>query len=120
MSIVDIAREKALEQGKGLNQEELLQVLQVPDSQLEEIADIAHQTRLKWCGPDVSVEGIISIKTGGCPEDCHFCSQSGLFESPVRAVRLNIPELVEAAQKTAKSGATEFCIVAAVKSPDDR
>ena len=67
MSIVDIAREKALEQGKGLNQEELLQVLQVPDSQLEEIADIAHQTRLKWCGPDVSVEGIISIKTGGCP-----------------------------------------------------
>ena len=117
MSIVDIAREKALEQGKGLNQEELLQVLQVPDSQLEEIADIAHQTRLKWCGPDVSVEGIISIKTGGCPEDCHFCSQSGLFESPVRAVRLNIPELVEAAQKTAKSGATEFCIVAAVKGP---
>lgn len=120
MSIIDIAREKALEQGKGLNQEELLQVLQVPDSQLEEIADIAHQTRLKWCGPDVSVEGIISIKTGGCPEDCHFCSQSGLFESPVRAVRLNIPELVEAAQKTAKTGATEFCIVAAVKSPDDR
>ena len=46
MSIIDIAREKALEQGKGLNQEELLQVLQVPDSQLEEIADIAHQTRL--------------------------------------------------------------------------
>ena len=68
MSIVDIAREKALEQGKGLNQEELLQVLQVPDSQLEEIADIAHQTRLKWCGPDVSVEGIISIKTGGWPQ----------------------------------------------------
>ena len=110
MSIVDIAREKALEQGKGLNQEELLQVLQVPDSQLEEIADIAHQTRLKWCGPDVSVEGIISIKTGGCPEDCHFCSQSGLFESPVRAVRLNIPELVEAAQKTATVSYTHLTL----------
>ena len=52
MSIVDIAREKALEQGIGLNQEELLQVLQIPDEQLEEIADIAHKTRLKWCGPD--------------------------------------------------------------------
>ena len=49
MSIVDIAREKALEQGIGLNEEELLQVLQIPDEQLEEIADIAHQTRLKWC-----------------------------------------------------------------------
>lgn len=83
------------------------------------LADIAHQTRLQWCGPDVSVEGIISIKTDGCPEDCHFCSQSGLFESPVRAVRLNIEELVEAARKTAKTGATEFCIVAAVKGPDE-
>ncbi|MEX3563778.1 biotin synthase BioB [Corynebacterium phoceense] len=119
MTILDTARAKALEQGIGLNEEELLEILQVPDVQLEELADIAHQTRLKWCGPDVSVEGIISIKTGGCPEDCHFCSQSGLFESPVRAARLNIPELVEAAQKTAKTGATEFCIVAAVKSPDD-
>ena len=119
MTILDTVRAKALEQGIGLNEEELLEVLQVPDEQLEELADIAHQTRLKWCGPDVSVEGIISIKTGGCPEDCHFCSQSGLFESPVRAARLNIPELVEAAQKTAKTGATEFCIVAAVKSPDD-
>ncbi|KXI15313.1 biotin synthase [Corynebacterium sp. CMW7794] len=119
MTILDTARAKALEQGIGLNEEELLEILQVPDEQLEELADIAHQTRLKWCGPDVSVEGIISIKTGGCPEDCHFCSQSGLFESPVRAARLNIPELVEAAQKTAKTGATEFCIVAAVKSPDD-
>lgn len=119
MTILDTARAKALEQGIGLNEEELLEILQVLDDQLEELADIAHQTRLKWCGPDVSVEGIISIKTGGCPEDCHFCSQSGLFESPVRAARLNIPELVEAAQKTAKTGATEFCIVAAVKSPDD-
>ena len=55
MSIVDLAREKALEQGIGLNEEELLQVLQIPDEQLEEIADIAHQTRLKWCGPDLSL-----------------------------------------------------------------
>ena len=72
MTILDTVRAKALEQGIGLNEEELLEVLQVPDGQLEELADIAHQTRLKWCGPDVSVEGIISIKTGGCPEDCHF------------------------------------------------
>jgi biotin synthase len=66
------------------------------------------------------VEGIVSLKTGGCPEDCHFCSQSGQFTSPVRAVWLNIPELVEAAKETAKTGATEFCIVAAVRGPDER
>ena len=59
-------------------------------------------------------------KTGGCPEDCHFCSQSGLFESPVRSAWLDIAGLVEAAKQTQKSGATEFCIVAAVKGPDDR
>ena len=64
------------------------------------------------------MEGIISIKTGGCPEDCHFCSQSGLFDSPVRGVWLDIPELVKAAKETAATGATEFCIVAAVRGPD--
>ncbi|MEO6702419.1 MAG: biotin synthase BioB, partial [Jatrophihabitantaceae bacterium] len=71
-------------------------------------------------GPEVEVEGIVSVKTGGCPEDCHFCSQSGLFTSPVRAVWLDIPSLVEAARQTAATGATEFCIVAAVRGPDER
>ena len=73
----------------------------------------------QW-GPEVEVEGIVSIKTGGCPEDCHFCSQSGRFETPVRAVKLDIPSLVEAARETAATGATEFCIVAAVRGPDQR
>jgi biotin synthase len=62
----------------------------------------------------------VSLKTGGCPEDCHFCSQSGLFTSPVRSVWLDIPSLVEAAKQTAATGATEFCIVAAVRGPDAR
>ncbi len=115
--ILDIAREKALEKGEGLNQEEILQVLQVPDEDLKELLEIAHETRIKHCGVDVSLEGIISLKTGGCPEDCHFCSQSGLFESPVRAVTLDINELVEAAKQSEKMGAAEFCIVAAVKGP---
>ena len=75
---------------------------------------------MRWCGPAVEVEGIVSIKTGGCPEDCHFCSQSGRFETPVRAARLDIPSLVEAARETAGTGATEFCIVAAVRGPDER
>ena len=75
---------------------------------------------MRWCGPEVEVEGIVSLKTGGCPEDCHFCSQSGLFASPVRAVWLDIPALVEAAKQTAATGATEFCIVAAVRGPDER
>jgi biotin synthase len=114
------AREQVLERGQGLNQDQTLQVLQLPDDRLDELLALAHEVRMAWCGPDVEVEGIISLKTGGCPEDCHFCSQSGLFASPVRSAWLDIPSLVEAAKQTAKTGATEFCIVAAVRGPDER
>jgi len=114
------ARDQVLERGEGLDQDQTLQVLQLPDENLDELLELAHEVRMKWCGPDVEVEGIISLKTGGCPEDCHFCSQSGLFASPVRSAWLDIPSLVEAAKQTAKTGATEFCIVAAVRGPDER
>ena len=118
--ILDVARERVLERGEGLSETQVLQVLRLPDDRLEEALALAHEVRLRWCGPDVEVEGIVSLKTGGCPEDCHFCSQSGRFETPVRAARIDVPSLVEAARQTAATGATEFCIVAAVRGPDDR
>jgi len=118
--ILTEAREQVLERGEGLTQDQVLTVLQLPDERLDELLALAHDVRMRWCGPEVEVEGIISLKTGGCPEDCHFCSQSGLFASPVRSAWLDIPSLVEAAKQTAKSGATEFCIVAAVRGPDER
>jgi biotin synthase len=118
--ILAVARQQVLERGEGLTQDQVLQVLRLPDDRLDELLALAHEVRMAWCGPEVEVEGIISLKTGGCPEDCHFCSQSGLFASPVRSAWLDIPSLVEAAKQTAKSGATEFCIVAAVRGPDDR
>ena len=62
--ILDIAREKCLERGEGLNQEEILQILQIEDDRLQELLDLAHQVRIKHCGVDVSLEGIISLKTG--------------------------------------------------------
>jgi biotin synthase len=118
--ILDIAREQVLKRGVGLDEHQTLQVLQLPDDNVDDALALAHEVRMRWCGPEVEVEGIVSIKTGGCPEDCHFCSQSGRFETPVRAVRLDIPSLVEAAKQTAATGATEFCIVAAVRGPDER
>ncbi|MBS2989733.1 biotin synthase BioB [Rhodococcus erythropolis] len=120
VDILDQAREQVLERGVGLTESQVLEVLRLDDDRLEDLLALAHDVRMKWCGPEVEVEGIISLKTGGCPEDCHFCSQSGLFQSPVRAAWLDIPSLVEAAKQTAKSGATEFCIVAAVRGPDAR
>ena len=114
------ARVQVLDGGQGLGEADLLSVLQLPDSHLDELLALAHEVRMRWCGPEVEVEGIISLKTGGCPEDCHFCSQSGQFSSPVRTAWLDVPSLVAAAKQTAKTGATEFCIVAAVRGPDKR
>ena len=119
-SILDHARGRVLEEGIGLDQAAILEVLRLPDDEIADALQLAHEVRMRWCGPEVEVEGIVSLKTGGCPEDCHFCSQSGQFTSPVRSVWLNVPELVRAANQTAATGASEFCIVAAVRGPDDR
>lgn len=118
--ILQRAREQVLERGQGLSPDDLVEVLRLPDERVPELLELAHEVRMRHCGPEVEVEGIISLKTGGCPEDCHFCSQSGQFTSPVRSVWLDIPQLVQAAQETATTGATEFCIVAAVRGPDER
>ncbi len=118
--VLTVAREQVLDQGTGLSEQQTLAVLHLPEDRLAELLALAHEVRMRWCGPEVEVEGIVSVKTGGCPEDCHFCSQSGQFNSPVRAVWLDIPGLVEAAKQTAATGATEFCIVAAVRGPDRR
>jgi len=118
--ILEIARTQVLEDGVGLTKEQAVECLCLPDERVDELLDLAHEVRLAWCGDEVEVEGIVSVKTGGCPEDCHFCSQSGVFDSPVRSAWLDIPALVKAAKETAALGASEFCIVAAVRGPDDR
>jgi biotin synthase len=118
--ILTVARQQVLIEGRGLDEAQVLACLRLPDERLGELLALAHDVRMRWCGPDVEVEGIVSVKTGGCPEDCHFCSQSGQYASPVRNVSLNISELVEAARTTAATGASEFCIVAAVRGPDER
>ena len=118
--VLDGAARQVLAHGVGLSQEHVLEVLALPSERVGAALSLAHEVRMRWCGPEVEVEGIVSLKTGGCPEDCHFCSQSGRFDTPVRATRLDIPSLVQAAVETAATGATEFCIVAAVRGPDER
>ncbi len=118
--VLAAARDQVLDRGEGLTDPQLLEVLRLPDERLPELLGLAHEVRMRWCGPAVEVEGIVSLKTGGCPEDCHFCSQSGQFDSPVRSAWLDVDALVEAAKQTAETGATEFCIVAAVRGPDER
>jgi biotin synthase len=118
--VLERATVAVLDGGRGLSEPDVLACLLLPDDALPALLALAHDVRRRWCGDEVEVEGIVSVKTGGCPEDCHFCSQSGLFESPVRAARLDVPAMVQAARETRTSGASEFCIVAAVRGPDQR
>ncbi len=115
------ARSEVLEGGRGLGYADLVDVLRLPEAEIPALLEVAHDVRVRWCGPEVEVEGIVSLKTGGCPEDCHFCSQSSRFDSPVKAVPLlSHAEVLAAARETAELGASEFCLVYAVRGPDER
>jgi biotin synthase len=110
-----------IDERRQLTPDELARLADVPPESVPALAALAHDVRLSWCGPEVEVEGILSAKTGGCPEDCSFCSQSARFESPVKATPfLDADEIVAAAEETAAVGASEFCIVLAVRGPDER
>jgi biotin synthase len=120
-TLIDDARSALLDDRRALTSPELSALADLPDADVPSLASLAHEVRLSYCGPTVEVEGILSAKTGGCPEDCHFCSQSNRFESPVRPTAiLDLDEIRQAAAETARLGASEFCIVAAVRGPDDR
>lgn len=105
----------------AITPEVALEILELPDTDVPALVALAHEVRLANAGPEVEVESIISAKTGGCPEDCAFCSQSRHWPTPVRPEPfIDIPPLVEAAKRAQDQGATEFCIVLAVRGPDDR
>jgi len=109
-----------LENGGEVTIDDARELIALPDASLADLTALAHQVRLARTGPEVEVESIISAKTGGCPEDCHFCSQSGRFETTVRPEPfLPTEQIVEAARRSEATGATEFCIVLAVRGPDD-
>ena len=110
-----------IDEERDLDADELRALAALDGESVPSLAAVAHEVRLARCGPTVEVEGILSAKTGGCPEDCHFCSQSSRFDTPVRPTAvLDLDEIRAAAQQTAELGASEFCIVAAVRGPDDR
>ncbi|HEY2303698.1 MAG TPA: biotin synthase BioB [Acidimicrobiales bacterium] len=119
--LLDHAATALLDDGRGLDADELTALASVPDDAVPALAALAHEVRLARRGPTVEVEGILSAKTGGCPEDCHFCAQSARFDTPVQAMPfLDDDEVLAAARETEAVGATEFCLVLAVRGPDER
>jgi biotin synthase len=120
-ALLSRAQTSLLDEKRLLTEDELAHLAVVPDDWVMGLASLAHEVRLAWRGPTVEIEGILSAKTGGCPEDCHFCAQSSRFETPVKATPfLDADEVLAAAAETAALGASEFCIVLAVRGPDER
>jgi len=74
------------------------------------------------CDPNhVETASLLSIKTGGCPEDCGYCSQSAHYDSGLQATRLMAQaDVVTAARRAQEAGATRFCMAAAWRNPKDR
>ncbi|MGE5536488.1 MAG: biotin synthase BioB [Acidobacteriota bacterium] len=70
---------------------------------------------------EVQISTLLSIKTGGCPEDCAYCPQSVHYETGVRAEKLmSIDAVLSEARMAKASGASRFCMGAAWRSPKDR
>jgi biotin synthase len=70
---------------------------------------------------EVQISTLLSIKTGGCPEDCAYCPQSAHFEAGVKAEKLmDLESVLGEARAAQSSGATRFCMGAAWRSPKDR
>jgi biotin synthase len=77
-----------------------------------------HRTHRNYA--DVQRCALLSIKTGGCPEDCRYCSQSAHYETPVRREPLlTVEEVRGRAERAKAAGATRFCMGAAWRSPRD-
>ena len=94
-------------------------LISAPLSDLVYAAQMAH--RRHFDANEVQVSTLLSIKTGGCPEDCAYCSQSSHHQSDVGADMLMSLASVRAAALRAKdSGATRFCMGAAWRGPKDR
>ena len=69
----------------------------------------------------IQISTLLSIKTGGCPEDCAYCPQSASYEAGVPASKLmDVPAVLAEARAARDAGATRFCMGAAWRSPKDR
>ena len=82
----------------------------------------AHAVHRCWhCPNEVQLSTLLSIKTGGCPEDCGYCSQSAFAKSGLRAERLmGVDAVFEAAAAAKAAGSSRFCMGAAWREPKDR
>jgi biotin synthase len=99
--------------------EEIGALFALPFPELIHRAQVVHR---RFFDPtQLQLSALLSVKTGGCPEDCAYCPQSAAVESGVKASRLmSVEATLAAAAKAKAEGATRFCMGAAWREPKDR
>ncbi len=99
--------------------EAIAQLFDLPFSDLLHRAQEVH--RAHFASGDVELATLLSIKTGGCPEDCAYCPQAARYHTGVEAGKLlSLEEVLTAARAAKQSGATRFCMGAAWREPKER
>jgi biotin synthase len=109
--------DKAL-QGVIPDREELQAVLAATDEQLPDLLSAAFKVRHHYYGKRVQIHVLQNAKSGLCPEDCHYCSQSSVSDAPIdRYPFMAKDQLVERARQAKAAGAVRFCIVNSGRGP---
>lgn len=107
--------------GEPISPEAALAVLRAPDEELLSLLAAAYEVRRAHFGKTVQLYFLINAKSGLCPEDCHYCSQSSISTAPVeRYPYLSKSELLDGARRASEAQACTYCIVGSGRGPTDR
>ncbi len=108
-------------QGHKLTKEEGLRVLQADQDELLPLMQAVYRIRKHYYGNKVKLNLIVNAKSGLCPEDCGYCSQSIISKAPIQKYPLlDKDTLVDGARKAMELQAGTYCIVASGRGPTDR
>ena len=98
---------------------QVLELYELPMNELMARAAATH--RENFPEGDIELATLLSIKTGGCPEDCGYCPQAARYHTDVKATKmLDVEEVLEAARAAKEAGSNRFCMGAAWREPKDR
>jgi biotin synthase len=107
--------------GETITREEALDVVSAPDEELLAILHAAYRVRSEFHGNRVRVHVLQNAKSGVCPEDCKFCSQSIKYQTDAQQYAMQqVDELVDGAKKAYERGAVTYCMVTATRGPSGR
>lgn len=107
--------------GHRLTFDEALSVLRSPEEELLDLMAAAYRVRRQHFGNRVALYFLMNAKSGLCPEDCGYCSQSKVSEAEIpRYNFLSGPKLMEGARLAAERGAKTFCLVISARGPTER